>query len=215
MVGWHSSDGEGTVSFWPGLIDLVTSALMVFLLLTFIQTVLNMDEIEALVTRNQQARFLRSFDEAFREELDDGVIAEERHLNYLQITFSDRILFDSGEYRLKPAGRQMLARCGRVLKEAEVSGYEQIQVEGHTDSWPVRHEEYPSDNWELSAARAISVVQFLVDEAGLDPKLFSANGYADERAVASNETEEGRARNRRIELRVFFVVDRSEDREES
>lgn len=209
MLGEHQAHGQRDVVFWPGLIDLVTSALMVFLLVTFIQTVLNIDEIEALVTRNQQMRFLEAFEKTFREELRDGVISLERHPSFLQITFSDRILFDSGQHRLMRQGRVMLARCGQVLKEAEVSGYQQIQVEGHTDSWVVQKIEYPSDNWELSSARAISVVRFLSSESGLEPKLFSANGYADQRPVATNQTAAGRARNRRIELRIFFALDRS------
>jgi len=209
VLGEHQAHGQRDVVFWPGLIDLVTSALMVFLLVTFIQTVLNIDEIEALVTRNQQMRFLEAFEKTFREELRDGVISLERHPSFLQITFSDRILFDSGQHRLMRQGRVMLARCGQVLKEAEVSGYQQIQVEGHTDSWVVQKIEYPSDNWELSSARAISVVRFLSSESGLEPKLFSANGYADQRPVATNQTAAGRARNRRIELRIFFALDRS------
>jgi len=199
------------VTFWPGLIDLVTSALMVFLLLSFIQTVLNVDELEALVTRSQQSRFLALFRQQFDERLATGEIAVERHLNFLQITFSDQVLFDSGDHRLKPRGRTMLRRAAQVLAEAADSGYEQIQVEGHTDSDPVRQTEYPSDNWELSAARAISVVRFLTVSGHLEPRIFSANGYADQRPVATNATEAGQAQNRRIELRVFFALTQRPD----
>lgn len=199
------------VSFWPGLIDLVTAALMVFLLLNFVQTVLNVDQIEALVTRAQQARFLQHFENEFRKEVSQGVISVERHLNFLQITFSDRVLFDSGEHRLKPRGREMLHRCARIFRQAGSSGYQQIQVEGHTDSLPVLRSDYPSDNWELSTARAISVVRFLTGPGGLPPEVFSANGYADQRPVASNRTPEGRAKNRRMEIRLFFALPRGDE----
>lgn len=194
------------VSFWPGLIDLVTAALMVFLLLSFVQTVLDVDQLEALVTRAQQGAFLEHFEEEFREEIAQGVISVERHLNFLQITFSDRVLFDSGEHLLKPAGRQTLSRCARLFIQAGGSGYQQIQVEGHTDSLPLHRDRYPSNNWELSTARAISVVEFLTGPGDLPASLFSANGYADQRPIAPNDTVQGRSRNRRIEIRLFFAL---------
>ncbi|MFP3939008.1 MAG: flagellar motor protein MotB [Thermoanaerobaculia bacterium] len=205
------ADDGGTVSFWPGLIDLVTSALMVFLLLSFIQTVLNVDQIEAVVTQAQQARFLQEFEKAFRRELEAETVSVDRHVNYLQITFSDRVLFVSADHRLQARGREMLRRCARLFGQAGSSGYRQIQVEGHTDSLPLRRETYPRDNWELSTARALSVVRFLRAAGGVPEGTLSANGYADQRPVASNETAAGRAENRRIEIRLFFALAR-EDR---
>lgn len=206
------ADDEGSVSFWPGLIDLVTSALMVFLLVSFIQTVLNLDQLEAVVTQAQQARFLKEFEAEFRDELDAGVIAVERHVNFLQITFSDRVLFASAEHRLQARGRSMLRRCARLFAQAGASGYQQIQVEGHTDSLPLRRTEYPADNWELSTARALSVLRLLKETGHVPEGVLSANGYADQRPVATNRTAAGRAKNRRIEIRLFFALPR-EDRE--
>lgn len=215
MIGPRDDDLKQSptpVSFWPGLIDLVTSALMVFLLLSFIQTVLDVRELEALVTRSQQAHFLELFREEFHEEIDVGMISVERHLNFLQLTFSDQVLFRSGKYRLQPRGRTMLTRCAELFAGASASGYRQIQVEGHTDSVPVKTEvEYPSDNWELSTARAISVVRYLTRTGRLKPEVFSANGYADQRPVAPNDTEAGRRQNRRIEIRLFFALPKGED----
>lgn len=207
----EATDTPSSVSFWPGLIDLVTSALMVFLLLTFIQTALDVDEVEALVTRQQQSHFLEQLRREFEGELEEGEVSVRRHLNFLQITFSENVLFRSGEHRLQPRGHTMLRRCAGVLEDAAPSGYRQIQVEGHTDSQPISkdRDDYPRDNWELSVARAISVVRFLTTASSLDPHLFSANGYAEQRPVASNATAEGRSRNRRIELRIFFALDRS------
>lgn len=204
------ADDEGTVSFWPGLIDVVTSALMVFLLVSFIQTVLNLDQLEALVTQAQQASFLRDFEAEFRDELGEGTIAVERHVNFLQITFSDRVLFASADHRLQPRGREMLRRCARLFGQAGESGYQQIQVEGHTDSLPLRRSTYPADNWELSTARALSVVRFLKASGHVPEGVLSANGYADQRPVASNDTATGRADNRRIEIRLFFALPRED-----
>lgn len=194
------------VNFWPGLIDLVTAALMLFLLLSFVQNVLDVDQIEAMVTRAQQVEFLKHFEKEFRQEISQGVISVERHLNFLQITFSDQVLFDSGEHLLKARGRETLRRCANLFTRAGSSGYQQIQVEGHTDSLPVRRTEYPSSNWELSTARAISVVGFLTGPGALPAKVFSANGYADQRPVKPNDTSAGRTKNRRIEIRLFFAL---------
>jgi flagellar motor protein MotB len=197
-------DSVKSASFWPGLIDLVTSALMVFLLVTFIQTVLNINEIEMVVTRARQSQFMQHFEKDFRVDLAAGLISIKRDINFLQITFSDQVLFDSGQHRLKGRGEVMLWRCARLFSQAIDTGYQQIQVEGHTDSIPVGTGTYPSDNWELSTARAISVVRFLVRSDLLSPEIFSANGYADQRPIDTNATAEGRAKNRRIEIRLFF-----------
>lgn len=210
MTGARSAFGAGRatrqLNLWPPMIDLVTSTLMVFLLVGFLQTALDPKDAEELLTRNEQTRFLRLFDEAFSDELADGTVAVTRNLNFLQITFSDRVLFASAEHRLQRDGRLLLERCARVLAAASATGYEQIQVEGHTDNLTLRRPSYPADNWELSTARALAVVRFLRETSALEPAVFSANGYADHRPVASNRTAAGRARNRRIEIRLFFSV---------
>lgn len=201
------------IDVWPGMIDLITAALMVFLLVTFVQTVLDPDRLEALIARSQQARFLDHFEAEFADEIDRGVIRFERRLTYLQITFSDLLLFDSGDYRLKGLGRTILQRCARIFARAGSSGYEQIQVEGHTDSVPPREGAEMVDNWELSTERALSVVRYLVSPGELPASVFSANGYADQRPVASNDDDEGRAMNRRIEIRVLFTRPHATDPE--
>mgnify|MGYP001083214324 CR=1 FL=1 len=74
-----------------------------------------------------------------------------------------------------------------------------IRVEGHTDNLPIHTEEFPS-NWELSAMRAVNVLRFLVGECGIDPARVSAAGYSEYRPIAPNSDEEGRQKNRRVEL---------------
>jgi flagellar motor protein MotB len=201
----HISDPGDSVNYWPGLIDLVTSALIVFLFSTFLQTHLNLASVEAAKTHARQERFLNLFRTEFVRQIEDKTVETNRTLDFLQITFSDRVLFDSGDYHLKAEGEEILARCAKVLVEAGESGFEQIQVEGHTDDARIWRLGYPANNWELSAARAISVVQFLSRGRGLPAGVFSANGYASFRPVASNDSDSGRARNRRIEIRVFFA----------
>lgn len=191
---------------WPALIDLVSSILMVFLLVGFLQTVLNPQNLAALEVRLRQDLLLRRFAEELGAELATGTIRVQRNQEMVQITFSDGVLFGSGGHRLDRQAQALLTRCASVLAAAEGGSYSQIQVEGHTDDRPVPGTSYPADNWELSSARAIGVVRFLSREAGLPGSLFSASGYADQRPVDSNRTPEGRALNRRIEIRLFFLL---------
>lgn len=191
---------------WPAMIDLVSTILMVFLLVGFLQTVLNPRNLAAMEVKLRQERLLRLFDEELGPEIAAGKIRVEPRQEMLQITFADGVLFGSGNHRLDRGARSLLRRCARVLAAAEGASYSQIQVEGHTDDRPVPGNRYPADNWELSSARAIGVVRFLGREAGLPVSLFSASGYADQRPVASNRDETGRALNRRIEIRLFFLL---------
>jgi chemotaxis protein MotB len=117
----------------------------------------------------------------------------------IRITIVDRLLFDSGEADLKPAACQALKQFGDKLKQATD---QEIRVEGHTDNKlpkPKLRARYPS-NWELSTARAINVVRCLIRDGGLPATMLSAVGYGDSRPVAGNETEEGRRKNRRVEI---------------
>lgn len=193
-------------NFWPVLIDMMASVLMVFLLITFLQTALNIEDLEAITTRNKQTEFIKMFQKEFSNEIREKNVAIQQKLNLLQITFGDNILFETGKYELRDVGKDILRRSARLFAEASSTGYKQIQVEGHTDDAPITRTYYPSDNWELSAARAISVVQFLISERVLDAQIFSANGYAYHKPIAANDTAEGRAKNRRIEIRLFFSL---------
>jgi flagellar motor protein MotB len=195
---------------WPALIDLVSTILMVFLLVGFLQTVLNPRNLAALEVKARQERLMQLFREELGEEIAAEQISIRQHQEMLQITFADGVLFESGDHRLDRRARSLLGRCARVLAAAGGGSYSQIQVEGHTDDRPVPGRSYPSDNWELSSARAIGVVRFLSRQAGLPGSLFSASGYADQRPVASNRNAEGRGLNRRIEIRLFFLLSASE-----
>jgi chemotaxis protein MotB len=110
----------------------------------------------------------------------------------------DEILFDSGESTLKPEGVEVLRRIAAVLIKAE----KLIVVQGHTDNVPIvgqLAQRYPT-NWELSAARSVNVARFLHEEAGLDPTRLSATAFSEYQPRADNATEEGRQKNRRIEI---------------
>jgi chemotaxis protein MotB len=111
----------------------------------------------------------------------------------------DQILFDAGSARMKPQFKEILKLLTIQLRRLP----NQIEVQGHTDSSPISTAAYPS-NWELSAARAGAVVRQL-QNLGLPPGQLSAAGYADTRPAADNETAEGRARNRRVEIVILHA----------
>ncbi|MFH1691189.1 MAG: OmpA family protein [Candidatus Omnitrophota bacterium] len=107
------------------------------------------------------------------------------------------LMFGSGSADISPEGRIVLSKISDVLKK--VPGNNHIVVEGHTDNVPIRYSRWRS-NWELSAERALSVLEYLVQESGLDPARFSAQGYGEYRPVAENDTDAGKRQNRRVEI---------------
>ena len=117
----------------------------------------------------------------------------------LKVVLLDKILYDSGSYTINESGKKLLLTLAESFKE---NTNQDIVVEGHTDNVPLGPDlraNFPS-NWELSAARAAAVVRFLQEEGGLEPKRLSVRGYSYYKPVASNEDEEGRRQNRRIEI---------------
>ncbi len=114
--------------------------------------------------------------------------------NRVTVDMKDKMLFPSGSARLSRTAVKVLRDVSRILSSVP----QKIQVEGNTDDRPISTAEFPS-NWELSAARAASVVH-LMTRFGVDPSRLSAVGYAEHRPVADNATESGRQKNRRVTL---------------
>jgi len=145
---------------------------------------------------------------ALESEIAKGDIRIQQVRDRLTINMVDRVLFDSGQSQVKPAGLKVLKQVSDILKKVTDK---QIRIEGHTDNVPIGvrlRERFPT-NWELSTARATSVVRLLIEEGDVDRVNLSAAGYADTRPVASNDTEDGRTINRRIEI-VLYPKDLSE-----
>ncbi|TKS63911.1 MAG: hypothetical protein EWM73_00981 [Nitrospira sp.] len=139
---------------------------------------------------------------SLRSEIAQGDIKIKQVRDRLTINVVDRILFDSGSAMIKPAGLKVMKTVGEVLKKV---ADKQIRIDGHTDNVPIGaglKDRFPS-NWELSTARATSVVRYLIDEGGLIPELLTAAGHADTQPVAANDSEEGRSQNRRIEIALY------------
>lgn len=112
------------------------------------------------------------------------------------VTFSDAMLFSSGSAEIKQEAFGVLEKLAGVLNS--VPG--RIMIEGHTDNVPLAKGKYPS-NWELSTARAGSVLGFFINK-NMSPDRFSIAGYAEFRPLALNDTEEGKAKNRRVEILI-------------
>jgi chemotaxis protein MotB len=117
----------------------------------------------------------------------------------LLIIISDNALFASGKADLTPEARELGQAIGTMLKN--FPGYE-ISVDGHTDNQPINTFEFES-NYELSAKRAINFMRVLIEAGDLDPRLISSTGYGEFRPVADNDTPEGRAKNRRVEVSII------------
>jgi chemotaxis protein MotB len=121
-----------------------------------------------------------------------------------RFVFQSEVLFASGEAELGPGGREQMAALARTLRDLAGSipidvGWV-LRVDGHTDKAPIRTDQYPS-NWELSTARAISVVRFL-QRQGIPPERLAATGFGEYQPLDTGETDEAYRRNRRIELKL-------------
>lgn len=137
--------------------------------------------------------------ENMKGEIAKGEITITQLRGKLKVNMLDEILFDSGKTTVKPQGLEVLQRVGSILVNVKDKA---ISIEGHTDNVPIGAElkkRYPT-NWELSAVRATTVARYLQEKTGIDPGLLSAIGYGEYQPVALNESEEGRAKNRRIEI---------------
>jgi chemotaxis protein MotB len=143
-----------------------------------------------------------------KKEIDDQEVKLEMAERGLVITFVAEVLFDSGKAKIRPEAHSALDKVAKVIRD-KVSDRE-IGVEGHTDNEPIKHSGWKS-NWELSTARATSVLHYLVDEGRLNPKKLSAIGYGEYRPVVSNDAAEGRQKNRRVEIVIMPKVEK--DRE--
>ncbi len=221
-------------NFWPSFTDLMLSLVLVVLIILFVVSKMiaagseNLDraresqkaiyaQIQEKIGNNYTIAIISDKDanqtnEALKETKADITIINK--LDRQTITFSDKILFDSGSSRLKQAGYQALAAVGPVIKD-NIENISEIQIQGHADI------DYTDEfNLGLSANRAISVYMFLQHTVGIDPAehLMSATSFGKYKPVGrdvisnfnleqlkqANATEELKARNRRIEIVLFY-----------
>lgn len=139
---------------------------------------------------------------SLKAEAVKGDIKVQQGRDRLTINMVDRVLFNSGEAQIKPTGLKVLRQVSDILRNVTDK---HIRIEGHTDNVPigVKLRDKFASNWELSTARATSVVRYLVEEGGVDRRMLEADGYADTRPVVANDTEAGKAANRRIDIVLY------------
>ena len=138
--------------------------------------------------------------EKMKSEISKGQVTISELKGKLTVNMVDSILFDSGKAEVKKGGLEILGKVISILKDVKDKA---IRIEGHTDNVQISRnlaQRYPT-NWELSAARAINVARYLQDE-GIDPGQLSAVAYGEWKPVATNDTAEGKAKNRRIEINL-------------
>jgi len=138
--------------------------------------------------------------EQLSAEIADGEVKLRMAQQGLVVTVMDRVLFDSGKTELKPQSKATLDKVAGVIMDKAPDN--ELAFEGHTDSVPINRPCFPS-NWELSTGRATSVLHYFVDKHGFAPAKLRAVGYGEFRPVATNDTPDGRQRNRRTELVIL------------
>jgi chemotaxis protein MotB len=141
---------------------------------------------------------LKVLSKQLEAEIKAGKIQVSMEARGLVISFRQAALFRSGEATLIPEAREPVAKIAAAMKEIP----NPARLEGHTDSIPIHTEQFQS-NWELSAARSIALLRLLTEEFAVPGEKLSIAGYADNSPVESNDTEEGRQRNRRVDIVIL------------
>ena len=133
--------------------------------------------------------------------LDTVNLEMDADFNYIMMTLSGTLLFDSASIEIKDSVEGVLSKIGDIL--LMFSGY-QIEIIGHTDNVPVSSNKYTyKDNNELSSLRALSTFYYLVNKKGLDPSIIKYSGRGEYDPIASNDTKDGRKQNRRVEIKIY------------
>jgi len=201
---------------WPALVDVIIATLMILMLFMILQQIVFFlsDALKRIEIRNRQDLLVQMIKEG--EELGripKGVIQCETLGDQQKLRFSSAMLFPVGSAEI-PRDRTdsfiFLDALGDVLHRAyyEKQLFDQIYIEGHTDTSPIHSGRFPS-NWELSTARAVYVTKYLIEHGFLTPlfstkRFLGVSGYSKYNYILPNETEEGKAVNRRIEILLVY-----------
>ncbi|MFP3907901.1 MAG: flagellar motor protein MotB [Acidimicrobiales bacterium] len=170
------------------------------------------DAVDALEREEQQAE-ARAAESAQLAEVERAITEHARTSGVAEVIdfrhedrglvvsiVSDQVLFDPGSASLRSDGRDVLDG----LAEALLGLPNHVAIEGHTDSVPIANAQFPS-NWELSTARATSVLQYFLEAYAFPPDRLTASGYAEQRPLADNATAAGRSKNRRVDIAVLSM----------
>ncbi len=196
----RSLSRTSAVEVWPAFTDAMLAFVLVLVLLLAYQVGRSIEIAgpnQEEVVRDQKRVA------ALVDSLDIEDVAVTTQIGRQKITFGSEVLFESGSPDLKPSGQALIGRLAAAIAGQGIKTLQVVQVAGHTDNVPTGQTGY--SNWELSADRATNVVRSL-EAAGIDPQAvrLSATGYGEFTPIALNDSDADRARNRRIEMRLFY-----------
>ncbi|MEL7374316.1 MAG: type VI secretion system protein TssL, long form, partial [Pseudomonadota bacterium] len=163
------------------------------------QNTLEFDEEEDNDELEREAERIRR---ALEAEIQDGALAVVTEQDKVVIHVLEKASFGSGDATVRQTFKPTLSKIANLL----TSSNGRIDVAGHTDNVPISTSRFRS-NWELSTGRAVSVAQLLLGNAELEPRRFTVTGHADTQPRAENDTAEGRAANRRVDIRIVIGKD--------
>lgn len=148
--------------------------------------------------------------EEIKEQSEQSGISEQLQIDftsqYVQLTLNGALLFDSAQASIRSDAVSLVDKVGDILKNY---GGNMIEITGYTDSVPLLDDPKYDDNWDLSSGRAKSVLMYLVKNKGMDISKMKASGRGENNPIASNDTAEGRAQNRRVEIKIYNEISNS------
>lgn len=166
-----------------------------------------MEEVIEFVEESKQEEMLKESEEmaeAISQMAQVAGIGDQIDIDfttqYVQITLNGALLFDPAESKVRSKALPLVSKVGDILKNYSSN---MIEITGHTDNVPLLDDPKYDDNWDLSSARAKSVMTYLVEKKGLNVAKMKASGRGEYEPVATNDTPEGRAQNRRVEIKIY------------
>ena len=150
--------------------------------------------------KQELERAKQELEDRLKNEINDKQVKVEMLERGLVITFVSEVLFDSGKADLRAESLGKLEQVAQVLNTTVKDL--NVGIEGHTDNEPIKYSGWKS-NWELSSARALSVLHYLAEKQSVAPDRLASIGYGEYHPVASNDSKEGRQKNRRVEIVIL------------
>lgn len=159
----------------------------------------NTELVQKMIEQEKTDQITSKFDETVQKLKLNNVVTITSTGDHIKVVFANPVLFGSGKAELKSESQELLHDLAQTILAVTDN---EIVVEGHTDNVPLRGTGRYKSNWELSIARSMQVVNHLIGSEKLDPKRFASAGYGEFRPIVPNDSEEGRAQNRRIEIDI-------------
>jgi flagellar motor protein MotB len=196
------TEAEPQTALWAGLLFILVALTMVGYVGRRLAEAPG--ALGATSSGSPEQTFALALQQAFAAESRQGTAGVKGGTGRVQLTLNTGPLFEQHTTELTAAGRDALGRLARALKGSAGAPVAQVQVEGHTERDGFAAPGYPRDNWELSSGRAVAALRLLSAASKLDPKVFSAHGYADTRAAAPSPPGVPKAPGGRLEINVLF-----------